>query len=519
MTERADAIVIGAGHNGLTSAAYLARSGRDVLVLEAGPRAGGMAAPIEFGDGFRAPGLAQFVFPVAADIRRDLGLDGHGYAPERGVTTTSLGADGDHVVIGERTIDGQDLPTEDRDAYPAFLARYQSFVEAMRPLMENAPPRLKGMPFADKKVLAALGWKLRGGLGREAMYEFLRVVAINIYDVLNEVFSDDRLKGAIAAEAVMGSSMGPRTPGTVLTWLQWLGGMRNGRLSLASGSETGLVPALIRSVEGAGATIRFDAAVERIRVDNDRAIGVTLAGGEQLDADIVVSGADPRRTLGTLVGAPNLDAMFAHRVSQIRGSGTVAKLLLGLDKAPAFNGLDEAGLASRLLVAPSAPYVERAFNPSKYGEYPEHPVLDIAIPTLVNPALAPEGHHVMSVNVAYVPAALKDDSESARNAFVRRLVAQLDDFAPGLADQVVASELLTPSDIEARWGVSGGHWHHGELSIHQSFMMRPLYGAARYSTPIDGLYLSSAGCHPGGGITAQPGRLAARCILESGDDA
>ena len=425
MTDRTDAIIIGAGHNGLVCAAYLARAGMNVLCLESADSAGGMSAPRTVGENYHFPGLAHAAYPVGPAMSRDLKLEKFGYVPGKAIGTVALDADGKHLTIGTRSVSGEGLSELDENAYPGFIEQYLSFAKAMRPLFDNKPPRVKDMKFPDMTTLAKLGWNIRLGLGREAMYEFLRVAAINIYDVLNEAFADDRLKGAIAADAVMGSAMGPRTPGTVLTWLQRLQGALNGPLSLQSGGRSQLVHALAQSAEDAGATIRCNAHVEKILVENGKAFGVELSNGEMLKARIVISNADPRSTFTALVGAPQLDAMFAHRVTQIRGSGVVAKLHLALNGKPEFTGLPDHLMGERLLLAPSMKYVEHAFNHCKYDEFSENPVLDITIPSLHNSALAPEGHHVMSVNVAFVPYKLEGGWDEQKTTFAYKVIAQL----------------------------------------------------------------------------------------------
>ena len=429
------------------------------------------------------------------------------------VETIALAHGSGPLVLGAGTVGGDGLNDADVAAYARFRRRYAEFAAAIAPLLETKPPRLKNLAAGDLATYVKLGRKIRFGLGRDAMYEFLRVAAINIYDVLNEAFDDERLKAAIAFDAVIGNAMGPRTPGTVLTWLQRLHGEGHGAPALSNGT---LVPALARSAEAAGATIRTRCAVERILLVDDRATGVALAGGETLEADIVVSGIDPRATFMKLVGAPRLDTMFANRVRQIRGTGVVGKLHLGLEGLPEFSGLDASQLRHRLLIAPTMRHIERAFNASKYGDCSEHPVFEITVPSLSDSSLAPEGHHVMSVNVAYLPFELKGGWADNRSAIVRHLLAELASYAPEIESQVTDREFLSPADIEREYGAVRGHWHHGELAIHQSFMLRPLYGAAQYDTPVERLYLCSAGCHPGGGVTGLPGRNAAKRILESG---
>jgi phytoene dehydrogenase-like protein len=516
MIERIDAIIIGAGHNGLVCASYLARAGMKVVCLESGDAAGGMSAPRIIGENYHFPGLATATYPVNAAIRRDLKLDQFGYAPGDAIDTIALDANGQHLTIGKRSVAGEGLSEKDENAYPKFREQYLAFAKALGPLFDNKPPRLKNLGFADTATMAKLGWNIRLGLGRASMYELLRVAAINIYDVLNDEFDDDRLKAAIATDAVMGNAMGPRTPGTVLTWLQRLQGERNGSMSLQSGGRSQLVHALTQSAEDAGVTIRLNTHVKKILVENGKAFGVELPNGDMLKAKIIISNADPRATFSDLVGAPQLDAMFAHRVTQIRGSGVVAKLHLALSGTPVFTGLAESQLCNRLLIAPTMRYVEQAFNHSKYDQYSEHPVLEIALPSLHNSALAPDGHHVMSVNVAFVPYQLDGGWEDQKSTFAYKVISQLGEYSPNLKSLIVDHEFLTPLDIEEQFHAVQGHWHHGDLSIHQSFMMRPVHGSAQYDTPVDGLFLCGAGSHPGGGLTGLPGRNAARRVLKLG---
>ncbi|MEX0706716.1 MAG: NAD(P)/FAD-dependent oxidoreductase [Woeseia sp.] len=510
MTERFDAIVIGAGHNGLVCASYLARAGLEVLCLEAADCAGGMAAPREAVNGYRFAGLAHLAHPVDAGIRKDLELDRHGYQPGVAVSTVALDDDGHHRVIDGGDVSGEGLSSDEQQRWATLHGQGLAFARALRPLFGNVAPRLKDMPFGDKYSLAKLGWNLRFGLGRNAMYDFLRIAGSNIYDLLNDELADVRLKGALGLDAVLGNAMGPRTPGSVLTWLQRLYGELEGPLHVQADGAAGLPAALQRSLEDAGGTLRTGARVEHLLLEDGKATGVVLRSGETLRAARVVSAADPLSTFKTLVGAENLDAMFARRVSQVRHKGVVARLNLALRELPVFTGLDRGLAGQRLLLAPSLRYVERAFNPSKYGECPQHPVLEITIPSVHDASLAPDGEHVMSINVAFVPHGITGEQQ---DAVIESVIGNLERYAPGFSQLVIEREMLTPSGIEARYLAAGGHWHHGELSMHQSFMMRPVYGAAQYDTPVDGLFLCSAGCHPGGGLTGLPGHHAARRIL------
>jgi phytoene dehydrogenase-like protein len=516
MTERIDAIIIGTGHNGLVCGTYLARAGLNVLFLEARDAVGGMTSASAIDDDYHVPGLAHTAFPLSPKIRKDLQLDKFGYSVGKAIDTIALDENGKHVRIGQRSVSGPGLADSDVSAYVQFKNEYLDYARALRPLFENRPPRLKDMDLADKWTLAKLGWNIRVGLGRESMNEFLRVAAMNMYDALEDVFDDERLKGALAADAVLGHHMGPRSPGTVLTWLTRLYGELNGPLSVVCGGRSQLGHALLQAAEASGASVRLGAKVKRILVEKGKAFGVETEDGEVVKAKIIVSNADPRSTFLDLVGAPNLDAMFAQRVSQIRGAGDVAKLHIALSGKPEFRGISEADIDNRLLISPTAKYVEHAFNHAKYSECSADPILEITVPSLHNDALAPSGHHIMSVNIMYVPYDMAGGRHAQKAAFAYKIIAQIGRYAPELKSLVVNYELLTPKDIERQYHVRQGHWHHGEMTIHQSFMMRPVHGAAQYDSPVDGLYLCGAGTHPGGGLTGLPGCNAAKRVLATG---
>jgi phytoene dehydrogenase-like protein len=348
------------------------------------------------------------------------------------------------------------------------------------------------------------------------MRELLRIGGMCVYDLLQENLSTPLLQGALGFDAVLGTNFGPRAPGSVFTLLCRMAAAANAERmapALPRGGLGALSNALAASARAAGVTIRTDAAVERIRVEGDRAVGVTLASGESISAGLVVSNADPKTTFLGLLGSEHLDTGFVRRVAHLRSRGLSAKLHLALDRLPPFRGLDGAALGGRLLVAPSLDYLERAYNHSKYGEYSAEPSIEITLPTVRDPQLAPSGAHVLSAVVQYVPYAVTGGWESARTRLIDGIVEQLDAYAPGLRRSVLAAELLTPHDIEQQFRIFGGHWHHGELALDQFLMVRPVPGAAQYATPVAGLYLCGAGSHPGGGIMGTAGRNAARTIL------
>jgi|TARA_B100002003_G_scaffold235193_1_gene249878 phytoene dehydrogenase-like protein len=507
-------VIVGAGHNGLICAAYLAKSGYEVTVLEARDRVGGGASTVSFADGYSVSGLAHILHSLSSKVCRELNLAGSGLEAGPPVDTISLDRQGQHLTLGANTVTGDGVSQKDVEAYRDFKKEFRTYAAALDPLMMNKPPRLKDMDSQDKFTLAKIGWKLRFGLGAKSMREFLRVGGINIYDVLNEIFDNETLKGAIALDAVLGHHMGPRTPNTVLTYLHRVRGENQGLQTLPPGGMGQVTQAISDAAHGFGASIRPGEKVKRILVNDGKASGVELFSGEQLHADIVVSNADAKTTFLDLVGTGELDAMFAHRVNKTRTRGTVAKVYIALRELPQFRDLSPAQLGQRLLVVPDMRYLEHAFNHAKYGEFSQAPVLEITIPSIADPSLAPAGHHVMSVSASYAPYELKDGWEQQRTVFMDNVIALIGEYAPGFEQLVVDKEILTPVDIETEYGLTGGHWHQGEMTIDQSFMMRPVHGSAQYDTPVEGLFLCGATAHPGGNVTGIPGHNAAQRILK-----
>ncbi len=510
MSERYDCIVVGAGHNGLVCAATLARAGRSVLVLEAQPQVGGAALTREFAPGFQVSACAHLVNQLRADLVRELDLEAHGLKwAAQAMPTTALGGGGARLRIGEAL-------GSDAQAFSNYSAQMRRFAQALAPVLAAVPPRLGTSDWRDLAALAKIGWRIRR-LGRSDMRELLRIGGMNVHDLLEEHFTNPLLKGALGFDAVLGTNFGPRSPGTVLTLLHRLAGQSaaGAGLSQPVGGVGALCEALARSATTRGAKIRSGTPVKRILIEADRAAGVELESGERIAATTVISSADPKTTFLQLLGTAHLDTGFVRRVAHLRSQGLTAKLHIALDRLPQFAGISEADLRGRLLLAPSLEYLERAFNHAKYGEYSSAPALEITVPTLNDPSLAPPGKHVLSAVVQYAPYALKGGWLKERERFTALCLAVLERHAPGLSSSAGAVELLTPADIEQEFRISGGHWHHGDLAFDQFFLVRPVPGAARHATPVPGLYLCGAGCHPGGGVIGTAGLNAAQQVLKA----
>jgi phytoene dehydrogenase-like protein len=510
-----DCIVIGGGHNGLVCAAYLARGGRSVLVLEAASQVGGAAITREFAPGFRVSACAHLLHLMPGSIIKDLGLESRGLslAADR-MPTTAIAPDAAPLPIDPENpgvLAG--LSGADAAAFAPYLARLRRLAEALHPVLDRAPPRLGTDSWQDRLALLRIGWRLRR-LGRPDMRELLRIGGMCVQDLLDEHFETPLLKGALAFDAVLGTSAGPRSPGSVFPLLYRMAAeVQGGALAQPVGGLGALSDALARAALASGAAIRTGSMVQRILVREDRAAGVVLQSGEQISADNVISNADPKTTFLQLLGGEHLDTGFVRRIAHLRARGVTAKLHLALNALPQFTGLPDSALSGRLLLAPSLDYIERAFNHAKYREFSTAPIMEITLPTARDASLAPAGMHVLSAVVQYAPYQLAGGWQHQQARFADLVIDTLERCAPGLAASVLAVELLTPPDIERQFRISGGHWHHAELALDQFFIVRPVPGAAQYRTPVGGLYLCGAGSHPGGGVMGIAGRNAARALL------
>lgn len=508
-----DTIVIGAGHNGLVCATYLAQAGQRVLVLEAADTPGGLASDREFHPGFHAP-VAHTLSHFSNKVASDLDLQKHGFNPgPSALPLVGVGND-DPVVVHDGIISG--VSAKDQQAYSDYHALLCRFAGVLEPFWLKTMPRAGSNSLGEVMTFAKLGLGLRR-LGKKDMGEFLRIAALPMRDLVDEYFDNEQLKAMLCWDGLIGSKMAPRSPNSaVLALLYRMSGEMQGRHTIPSGGMSGLVNSLLASAENAGVDIRLSSEVSRISIEPDserqRASGVHLADGESIAADRVVSAIDAKRTFVNLVGVEHLDIGFTNRIRRIRADGYVGKLHLALNALPEFRGVDRPD--GRIIIAPNMDSIEFAYDDAKYGDASAEPVMEVVIPSVADSSLAPDGQHVLSAHVMYIPYKTRDGWTDALRDEVRdRAIDTIARYSNGLRDQIIASEFLTPADIEATYHVSGGHWHHGDIAMDQMLMMRPTYEAAQYDSPIAGLHLCSAACHPGGDLTGLAGHNAAQELL------
>ena len=509
-----DAIVVGAGHNGLVCAAYLGRAGLSVLVLERREVVGGMSETGEILPGVRVPTRAHTVGRLSPLVLRDLKLRAHGlqlispsvrvYAPAAGRGAVTLWADAARTAAG--------LGRDD-EAYVAADLAIRAWGAALAGVMGRAPVDLAAPSLAD----VVRGLRTRG---RSSATDLLRVMPMAVRDLVDEWFKSDALQAAIAARGVLLTGLAPRMPGTagvLLTDLAGNDGGLAGQTTFARGGPGAVTSALAKSVRAYGGRIRTGAEVVQVRRDGERTLGVTLASGQKIDAPIVVSNLDPRTTMLDLVDPEVLGPRLGWRAGNISALGVTAKVNLALSDLPAFRGAKSKAqlLAGRVLIAPSMRYLDLAMRAAKYDVIAEEPLLEATIPSLSDPSLvAPTGRgkatkvkHVMSVIAQAVPYGAK--ASEVGDAVLRTL----EEYAPGIGDLVIERQVITPKDMERQYGASGGHPMHAEVALDQFYAWRPLHGYGRYRMPLRGLYLAGSGAHPGGGVTGLPGRLAAQAVL------
>ncbi len=476
---RYDAIVIGGGHNGLVHAAYLARAGRKVLVLERRPHVGGAAVTEEVFPGFKFSMFSYVVSLLRPEIIRDLDLPRHGL----------------HILPLESTV----TPMENGD----YLAAWADHDETRRELCRHSP-------------------RDAGGLGGERFHALVKLMTMSSADLLDEWFETDVLKATKAASGIIGTFLGPRSPGTAYVLLHHYMGELDGVFrawGFAKGGTGSVSEAIASAAREFGADIRCDASVARVLVKDGRATGVALENGDELAARVVVSSLDPRRSFLQLVEERELPEEFVADIRRFKFRGSSGKVNLALDALPSFTCMPGVGRQHRgaFSISPSLTYVERAYDDAKYGDFSRRPYMDIVFPSVIDPGMAPPGKHVMSIFVQYAPYHLNGGwTDARRDAFGDAVIDTLEGFAPGLKSLILHRQVLTPADIERITGLSEGNIFAGELALHQLFFLRPAPGWAKFRTPLKGFYQCGSGTHPGGGIMGASGRLAALAVLGDG---
>jgi phytoene dehydrogenase-like protein len=519
---RYDVVVIGGGHNGLTAAAYLARAGRSVLVLERRHVLGGAAVTEEVFPGFRFSVCSYVVSLLRPEIIRELDLPRHGLEilPLDGTFTPMPSGDylwrvNDHAKTRREIARHSKLDAEAYDEYGRAMIEMGRFV---KPILSMVPPDPISL---DPRGLAQLLFLLRRfqRLSRQDQYNQIQLMTMSAVDFLDQWFETDVLKATMSASGIIGTFLGVRSPGTAYVLLHHYMGEIDGAFrswGFARGGTGAISQAIADAARQAGVEIRAQTEVEKILVRQGRAGGVVLKNGDEITAGLVVSSLDPRLTFRRLLEPSQLPDDFLEDVDRYKFRGSSAKVNLALDALPDFTCLPGAGphLRGAISISPSVDYMERAFDEAKYGRFSSRPYMDIVIPSLTDPSVAPHGKHVMSCFVQYAPYHLADGTwDDQREAFGDTVIDTLAEYAPNLRNIIRHRQVVTPLDLEREWGLSEGNIFQGELTLEQLFFLRPAPGWAQYRTPIGNLYMCGSATHPGGGIMGAPGRNAAMKIL------
>jgi len=520
-----DAIVIGGGHNGLVCAAYLARAGKRVLVVERRERVGGAAVTEEVFPGFKFSVFSYVVSLLRPGIIRDLDLARHGLHILPLESTLTPLPNGDYLAQwGDHDRNRRELARHslrDAEAYDEFGRLMHQMARAVKPVLDMIPPDPASLGPRELAGVSRLASHFRG-LGARHFGALTKLMTMSAADYLDEWFETEALKATKSASGIIGTLLGPRSPGTAYVLLHHYMGEIDGvsrAWGFAKGGNGSVTAAIAGAAQAAGAQIRTAAPVARVRVAGGRAQGVVLESGEEISAGLVISNADPRRTFLGLVGEAHLPGEFVTALRRFKFRGASGKVNLALGEPPDFTCLPGNGphLRGAISISPSVDYLERAYDEAKYGEFSRRPYMDIIIPSMIDPGMAPPGKHVMSIFAQYAPYHLNGGwSAARREAFGDAVVDALAEYAPNLKPAILHRQVITPADIEETVGLTEGNIFQGELTLQQMFFLRPAPAWARYRTPIRGLYQCGSGTHPGGGVMGAPGRLAARAILQDG---
>lgn len=506
-----DVVVIGGGHNGLTTAAFLGKRGRKVLVLERRAVLGGLASGGEFHAGYRSAGILDDTAALRRGLVAELGLERFGLRFEKEpapVLALQKGGSGNGILLAHNPAkNGSELSAHDAKRYAEYRAFFSRVGNLVRDVFSETPPNIINPTMGELFSLGKKGLTLKL-MGKKDMLEVLRIGPMCVADWLNEWFESELLKSCLAAPALFASCTGPWSGGTTANLIM--------HEALSAAPVEGGSPALVKSLADCAASygveIRTGAAVQEIQVSSGSARGVVLADGEVIAAKVIASSLDPHTTFLALISAQEISHQLEERVKNVRARGTTAKIHLALNTVPRFACRPQTVVA-HARAGETLDDLERSFDASKYRRFSDRPMLDIRLPSVTNPELAPSGHAVMSVLVHFAPYRLDAGwSDATRDELGQRVINVISDYIPGFQDMIVGGEILVPPDIESRYGTFGGHLFHGEQALDQ-LLARPFPEAAQYRTPLGGLFLCGSGSHPGGGITCGPGALAAKAIL------
>ena len=519
---KVDAIVIGGGHNGLTAAAYLARAGRKVVVLERRHLVGGAAVTEEVFPGFKFSVCSYVVSLLRPEIIRDLDLPRHGLEilPLDGTFTPMPNGDylwrvNDHAKTRREIARHSKVDAEAYDEYGKAMVEMARFV---KPTLNMTPPDPISLHPRELLKLLFLGRRFRA-LPDVDRYNLIQLMTMSASDFLDQWFETDVLKATMSASGIIGTFLGVRSPGTAYVLLHHYMGEIDGAFrswGFARGGTGAISNAIAGAAREAGVDIRTSSPVARIDVRRGEARGVVLANGDELTADLVLSSVDPHLTFLRFIDTKELPGEFVDEVRRYRFRGSSGKVNLALDALPNFTCLPGDGphLRGALSVSPSVDYMERAYDEAKYGAFSRRPYIDMVIPTLTDPSVAPPGKHVLSCFVQYAPYALAAGTwDEQRDAFGKTVVDTIAEYAPNIRDIILHRQVLTPLDLEREFGLTEGNIFQGELTLEQLFFARPVPGWAQYRTPIRNLWMCGSATHPGGGIMGAPGRNAAMRIL------
>jgi phytoene dehydrogenase-like protein len=523
VAETYHAIIVGGGHNGLVTAAYLAGVGRRVLVLESRDLVGGCAVTEELWPGYRVSTASYLTSLMQQKVVRDLQLEKFGYRVDaKDPAFFSPFPDDRYMFMWQdraKTLaEIAKFSQKDADAYPRYEAYLEKLAIVVESLLLTTPPEFPPGLSDLFDYLKLLG-KMRG-LSKSEIVGLVKIFTQSAAELLDEWFESEQLKVTLATDGVIGANGGPKSPGTAYILMHHCMGGVNGHRGLwgfVRGGMGAVSNSIADSARARGATIRTNTPVSKILTSNGRATAVVLESGEEIRASIIASNLDPKRTFLKLIDEKQLPASFVDGIRKFRTVGTSLKMNLALRGLPDFKALPGPGPhhGATMHICPSVEYIERAWDDAKYGKPSRSPLIEMTIPTMYDKSLAPEGHHIMGIFLQYAPYSLKETTwEQEREPYSQRILDVIEEYCPNIRDIVVERQTLSPWDLEQRFGITGGNIFHGEMSLDQMFVMRPLAGSARYRTPIKGLYLCGSGAHPGGGVMGAPGHNCAREILK-----